>query len=70
MSAIDVFGWRSLGLAFIVLVAVAFPFWVVSIPPVTDLPQHLGQIFLLEETLAGRRQIGRASCRERVYVLV
>ena len=55
MSAIDVFGWRSLGLAFIVLVAVAFPFWVVSIPPVTDLPQHLGQIFLLEETLARRR---------------
>ena len=42
-------------LLLVALVATVFPFWTVSVPPATDLPQHLSQIFLLEETLAGRR---------------
>jgi hypothetical protein len=33
---------------------VALPFLVVRFPPATDLPQHLGQIHLLREVLAGR----------------
>ena len=47
--------WLNCTLLLVVLVASILPFWVVSIPPATDLPQHLSQIFLLEETLAGRR---------------
>lgn len=31
------------------------PFWVTVVPPSTDLPQHLSQLFLLEQTLAGER---------------
>ena len=47
--------WRTWAVGFVVLFAVACPFWVVSVPPSTDLPQHLSQIFLLEEALAGGR---------------
>ena len=36
------------------LAAAIAPFWYVEIPPSTDLPQHLSQIFLLQETIAGR----------------
>lgn len=38
------------------LLATVAPFWATAIPPSTDLPQHLGQIYLLEQTLAGYRQ--------------
>lgn len=31
------------------------PFWVTAVPAATDLPQHLGQVYLLEQTLAGAR---------------
>jgi hypothetical protein len=39
-----------LGLA---VVAAILPFWVTSIIPATDLPQHLAQMHLLDRTLAG-----------------
>lgn len=41
-----------LALAF---VACVIPYWMVTLPPATDLPQHLAQLHLLEETLAGVR---------------
>ncbi len=37
------------------LIATTFPFWLVALPPATDLPQHLSQIYLLEQTLAAAR---------------
>lgn len=40
---------------FLAITAVVLPFWVVSVPPATDLPQHLSQIFLLNEALGGYR---------------
>jgi hypothetical protein len=43
-------------LLFIALSITIIPFWCVSFPPITDLPQHLSQIFLLNEVLAGNRQ--------------
>lgn len=39
-------------LVFFVLVAVIAPFWCVEILPSTDLPQHLSQMYLFEQTLA------------------
>lgn len=42
-------------LLIVAMIATVMPVWFVAIPPATDLPQHLGQIFLLEETLAGAR---------------
>ncbi len=40
-------------LLYIAVIATIIPFWFVRIVPSTDLPQHLSQIFLLEQTLLG-----------------
>ena len=45
----------TLGLLFLTLCATVVPFWITTVPPSTDLPQHLSQIYLLEQTLAGER---------------
>ena len=42
-------------LLLVVLIACIAPIWTVSLPPATDLPQHLSQIFLLEEVLHGNQ---------------
>ncbi|MBL8425550.1 MAG: hypothetical protein JNK06_18970 [Candidatus Accumulibacter phosphatis] len=47
--------WGPPVLLLLAIVVAILPFWVVSVPPSTDLPQHLSQIFLFEETLAGNR---------------
>jgi len=47
--------WGPPVLLLLTIVVAILPFWVVSVPPSTDLPQHLSQIFLFEETLAGNR---------------
>lgn len=46
---------RNALLLLAVLISCIAPIWTVSFPPATDLPQHLSQIFLLEETLTGTR---------------
>lgn len=42
-------------LLFFAIACAVTPFWVTALPPSTDLPQHLSQIFLLEQTLSGAR---------------
>lgn len=52
---------RSMSTRSIALILVAFsalaitPYWVVTIPPGTDLPQHLSQIVLAQQVLSGER---------------
>lgn len=46
---------RNLGLLLFATLACIAPFWSGTIPPAADLPQHLAQIALLEQTLAGLR---------------
>lgn len=47
--------WLRYGLLMLALVAAVLPFWTTALPPATDLPQHLGQMYLLDQTLAGAR---------------
>lgn len=47
--------WALPCLLLMVFAAVTLPFWMVPLPPAADLPQHLAQIFLLEQTLDGNR---------------
>lgn len=47
--------WLRYGLLVLALVAAVLPFWTTALPPATDLPQHLGQMYLLDQTLAGAR---------------
>src|SRR5690606_30345647 len=44
--------WRlRYSLLALALIASIAPFWATTVPPSTDLPQHLGQIYLLEQTV-------------------
>jgi hypothetical protein len=45
----------TIALLLLTLYATIVPFWTTIIPPSTDLPQHLSQIYLLEQTLSGAR---------------
>jgi hypothetical protein len=46
--------WILAGVTILVLLA---PFLAITFPPVTDLPQHLGQIYLFTEILEGRGEL-------------
>jgi hypothetical protein len=42
----------EIALVLFVLIAAIFPFWCVEFLPSTNLPQHLSQMYLFEQTLA------------------
>lgn len=45
----------ELALLLLAVFAIILPIWLVTAPPSTDLPQHLSQVYLLEQLLAGKR---------------
>lgn len=46
---------RETRILLLVLLATTFPFWLPDLLPAADLPQHLAQLHLLEQTLSGLR---------------